>query len=291
MNHAILVEGFGNGQITQSVINVLDSSNIDFFIHWDVKSKLPEFTSKKSRIYFLHRKNVHWAGTSLMDVEIALLKEASKNGYDYYHLISSSDMVIMSYQYFNDFFAKHYGINYINFDSNPEKFKWRMKYYFEFQSLDIPRRLKYWLQEINGCVQSIIGIDRTKKYKKINFGKGEHWVSITSDLVSKLVSSKSIYYVDKFFRKTFISDEMWLQTMVNTYFKSDINIKNLNSCAQNARLINWEKGNPYIYTSIDLDYLGNMIDTEFAFVRKVDLELARSIEKVIREGKDVVENK
>ena len=43
MKHAILVIGYGNSaEILQKSIDILDSYNIDFFIHWDARYNLPQ---------------------------------------------------------------------------------------------------------------------------------------------------------------------------------------------------------------------------------------------------------
>lgn len=43
MKHAIMVVGFGNDtSILQKTINILDDTDIDFFIHWDAKYSTPK---------------------------------------------------------------------------------------------------------------------------------------------------------------------------------------------------------------------------------------------------------
>lgn len=64
VRHAIMVWGSGNNSsVLQKTINFLDDSEIDFFIHWDLKYKLPELTAHKSNIFFIPRMKVYW-GTS-----------------------------------------------------------------------------------------------------------------------------------------------------------------------------------------------------------------------------------
>lgn len=46
MKHAVCVIGYGNqANILQKTINVLDDKDIDCFIHWDARYKIPSLQS------------------------------------------------------------------------------------------------------------------------------------------------------------------------------------------------------------------------------------------------------
>lgn len=66
MKHAVCVIGYGNqANILQKTINVLDDKDIDFFIHWDARYKIPSLQSNLSTIYFVkNRIAVKWGGQS-----------------------------------------------------------------------------------------------------------------------------------------------------------------------------------------------------------------------------------
>ena len=107
LKHAILVEGHGeNANVLQGTINVLDDDDIDFWIHWDKKNKEPILTSKKSKIKFIKQRTNMWGSDSQILVEKQLLEAVSGLNYDYVHLISSSDIPLMSRDHFKSFFTK-----------------------------------------------------------------------------------------------------------------------------------------------------------------------------------------
>ncbi|QGG58971.1 hypothetical protein [Loigolactobacillus bifermentans] len=100
---AILVEGHGNPNITQAMINLLDSDSIDFYIHWDLKSAKPSFLSNYSKIHLVPRRKVYWGGQSLTFVTLDLIKFAIQGEYDFYHIVSGQDMCLMDKQHFETF--------------------------------------------------------------------------------------------------------------------------------------------------------------------------------------------
>ena len=54
--HAICIMGFGSPNIARKIIEILDDKDIDFFIHWDKKSDLPDFKAKFSNISRLPKR-------------------------------------------------------------------------------------------------------------------------------------------------------------------------------------------------------------------------------------------
>ena len=56
-----MVLGSGNNaEVLQKVITHLDDSDIDFFIHWDLKYKAPKLRANDSHIIFIPRMKVYW---------------------------------------------------------------------------------------------------------------------------------------------------------------------------------------------------------------------------------------
>lgn len=107
MKHAIMVMGSGyQSGVLQELINHFDDHEIDFFIHWDRKFPLPSLNSKYSKIIFIPRIKVYWGTCTQIYAKKELLKNvrAYKRKYDYVHLISSSDIPLMTKEYFKLFF-------------------------------------------------------------------------------------------------------------------------------------------------------------------------------------------
>lgn len=93
-------------------MEILDDERFDFYIHVDKKSAddghwLTDIC-KKSKVFFTDRIPVYWGHHSQTQTEMILLKAAVKANipYDYYHLISSVDMPLMTPGEIDDFFEK-----------------------------------------------------------------------------------------------------------------------------------------------------------------------------------------
>lgn len=105
-----MVLGSGNdARVLQKLIKHFDDSEIDFFIHWDLKYNLPKLIARKSRIIFIPRIKVYWGTSSQIWAEKRLLENIwkSKKNYDYVHFISSTDIPLMTTEYFKSFFNKN----------------------------------------------------------------------------------------------------------------------------------------------------------------------------------------
>lgn len=288
---AILVEGHDDGKVTQEMINVLDDEAIDFFIHWDKKSTTPIFKSYHSKIHFIPSTKVYWGGNSLMAVEIALLKYASEGKYAYYHLVSDSDMPMMTSQHLKSFFNEDNKKEYINFDVTGNSYDWRMKYYYFLEKVALPRKAKYQLQLFLCQLQKILGINRLSAIPSFKFAKGEHWVSISDELLTYLLREGLLDQSMNLFKNTFISDEMWLQSVVeNSPFLPQVNVSK-KAILTNSRMIDWKRGNPYIYGKNTFSELKKYFNTELAFVRKVDLDAAQLIANELVRDSDASHSK
>lgn len=272
---AILVEGYGDPTITQLMINTLDSDAIDFYIHWDLKSKRPNFKAMRSKVYLIPRHNVYWGGQSLTFATLALLQTAVKNSYEFYHIVSGQDMTLMNKECFMRFFKKNRGTNFIDIE-NISKYIWRVKYYYFFEKVKLPRKIIYWLAKLNAKLQSFLRVNRLKN-KNLRVGKGEHWASINGSLAKQICQDQCLRKIKNTFKYTFISDEIWLQTVfLNPKYFFNRDESSLNSI-QASRFIDWKRGNPYMFSEVDFAELSGLFNSKYAFVRKVNPELATKI--------------
>ncbi|MFR5371863.1 MAG: hypothetical protein ACLTGK_08775, partial [Eubacterium sp.] len=83
-------------------------------------------------------------------------------------------------------------------------------------------------------------------------------------------------YITKTFSHSYCGDEVFLQTMLfNSPFAKNLYMPH---CGNNqlacARLIDWNRGNPYVFTSSDFD---EIISSDAMFARKFDLNTDRDI--------------
>lgn len=260
MKHAILVIGYGNSaEILQKSIDILDSYNIDFFIHWDARYNLPQLSSVKSHIFFLkNRVSVKWGSWRQIEAELLLLKamKRSSQKYDYIHLISSNDIPLMDVNYFEHYFKKDV---YLGFDTYiTEEIKHRISYFYP-NNVDFRKHVN--IQRFYRYLNILFHINRLKN-KNIKVEKGPNWFSIKGKFIDEILN-----YNNKIFEHSLCGDEIFLQTILSRFKDCRLNYKDVNE--QALRYIDWKRGRPYIFSLNDVEELREKLNTHYAFARKV----------------------
>lgn len=262
MKHAIMVIGSGtSADVLQETINILDDPDIDFFIHWDKKFNLPNLTSKKSKLNLIeNRISVQWGNQTQIEATIKLLEavKISKIKYDYIHLISSNDMPLMTPNYFKKYFKEE---GYLEFTHPVTKnIIQRISYWYP-SNIDF-RKHRYVYRSIK-LVNIIFRINRLKN-KKVKVKKGGNWFSIKYKYIDKILDSDlSIFY------HGYCADELFVQTILPELDKIPDNIPVSNANYQALRYIDWKRGGPYVFKLDDVNELRNVINTKYAFARKI----------------------
>lgn len=258
--HAYLIAAHNEFEILKTLISLLDYEENDIYIHIDKKTKNFNKDSlledvKHASIEFVPSSSINWGGYSQIQYELSLLKEATKKYHDYYHLISGVDLPIKSHKEILDFFDKNYGKEFIEFDDKYEKEKidYRIRYYHLLQDKVGKRggftgKFLYNIERVVVKIQKIIGVNRIKKCKE-QFFKGTNWFSITHDLAIYIVNSEK--QIRSQYKYTYCADEIFLQTIVKN---SEFNNRVVNDC---LRYIDWDRGQPYVFTEEDFDLLIN----------------------------------
>lgn len=228
-------------------------------------------------------------GYTLVEAELQLLDAAASNGpYDYYHLLSGSDLPLASQEFIHQFFDCHQGKEFLTFSEaggydkiyqrvkfHYHQSKWTMRYAnHPFKQLRI--RL---FRKCDITYQKYLGLDY---WKKINGDKvlkyGSQWFSITDDLVHYVLSKRD--WIKQSFQYSYLCDELFLHTLVyHSPFYERVYIKQPvqdipNELQGNLRYINWWDGTPYtwsISSERDCQQLALGIRLGHLFARKFDL--------------------
>lgn len=260
MKHAIMVIGFGNdSSVLQKTIDILDDNEIDFFIHWDAKFKTPKLVSKHSKISYLDPIKVFWGTDTQILAERKLMKTVyeSKCHYDYVHLISSSDMPLMTASVFKNSFKK--GTHYIGFSDINSSYQNRMSFFWPIRHLDVRKSLKgKVIMKMSIIVNNILRINRIKD-KTIR--KGCNWFSMDSKYLGKIIN----YDDFKMFLNTYCADECYVQTILSNLDSDENHDDNFST----KRYIDWKRGGPYTFTTEDVDELSGVLNRDYAFARKI----------------------
>lgn len=288
--HAVLIIAHNQFELLKKLILALDDERNDIFVHIDAKVKDFDFDSfkslpKYSEIHFTDRVNVTWGDFSQVKAEMILLKAAVENQnenkkYSYFHLISGCDLPIKSNNEIHDSFNNNNGKEFIHFTANDVTAQsiGRIRYYHFFRNKRnfVRKALSYFVLQI----EKLLGVNRLKK-EGIMVQKGCNWFSITGDFAQYIVEN-----MDKWktvFKYSYCADELFIQTIfINSPFKDNLYMKNCNnnhlSC---ARLIDWERGNPYVFRKEDFDLIKS---SSAMFARKFNMDIDSDIVDMIIES-------
>lgn len=264
VKHAYLILAHDDVPLLQLLLNCIDDTRNDIYIHWDLKSgNVPQVAVNRAGLFFLEdRISVSWGGYSMVEAEYCLFEKAIKNGpYAYYHLLSGRDLPIKSQDYIHSVCNVQAGTEFIALaDALQEELDYRVQHYFLF-----PERFKganlfqRFARKAFNKIQDLTHYRRTD----IRVFKGSQWCSVTQDFVEYLLMQKSI--VNKLFSHTFCPDEMFVQTVAkNSRFATRIKPANT-EFEGNMRFIKWINGALLPITEGDVPALK---DSDRWFARK-----------------------
>ena len=277
---AILIMYHNDYNILEKLLKQIDNDNFDIYLHVDKKVKKFDFEAtkkilEKSNLFFVKRLNVKWSTFSQIKCELNLLKEASKNNYTYYHLISGNDLLLKDSEEIYQFFDKNKGkefIAYSDLKTISDQVLERIKY---FHILNKNRRHNNKIIRILSTkvyykllsIQKKVKINRIKDIN-LEFRKGANWFSITDELVKYILTKEKEVY--KIYKYSNCADELFIQTIVyNSKFKEKIFNDYQDEHQNIKRYIDWERGEPYTFTIEDYQEL---INSNCFFARKFSSE-------------------
>lgn len=302
MKHAFLIIAHNNWNQIRQFISAVDNLNCDFFIHVNKKIALEKHTiedvqqgAQKSKVFFTDRVPIVWGRAGICKASIILLEQAYiYRKYDYYHLMTGSDLLLKSFDEFDSFFEQNlynndsggeYRTNYISSGLPNRKVLSRLLYYNFFISQwrnpnRIVRKAATLTNSALCLLQSIIGINRVKN-SEFSLFYGSSWWSI-SDEFARYYLREAKKFIDIFSDKTFAIDEFCPQTIIeNSSYKKSLYL-NPNGIERNLRLIDFQRGNgygsPHIWTIGDKD---EILKTNNLFGRKFNSEIDSEIVKVV----------
>lgn len=272
--HAYLIISHNNWIQLQFLIEILQSPRNDFYILIDSKahdfdkdSFLSSFNS--NNIFFSRQIDIRWGDYSQIQAELILLREAiSHSNYDYYHLLSGTDMPLKSQNEILSFFDNNKGYEFVDFDSYTDNALAlsRVRYHYLLQPI-IGRKKVSCLKIIRDLIILVEIVFRINRAKDIehDLGKGSNWFSITDGFARYVLDNED--FIKKHFQNTYCCDEVFLQTMLkrSPYKDNWYGLKNTTIQYQNLCYADWERGKPYTFTKNEFYTLTN---SEYLFARK-----------------------
>lgn len=286
--HAYLVMAHNDFYILEKLVQLIDDERNDIYLHIDKKVKEFPFEEyrtlvKKSRIFFVKRRNIQWGSFTMIKTELELYQAAAQVGYDYYHLLSGVDLPIKSQDEIHSFFDSYRGMEFIachnSYEPRYNDRKHRFQYYHLFNDYGVMRRGIRRLNRILLDFQRVVGIDRYKD--KYEYYFGANWASLTHQAVEILLSHRKV--IHKRYSFSHCCDEVYKQTIL---MNEGVNLfKGENPI---ARLIVWGETDgdwhPKIFTINDYEQLHDSKNCMFArkFSTRVDKEIIDIIYEQVR---------
>lgn len=274
MKHAFLIMAHNNWEQLKKLLFLLDDSRNAIYLHIDKKSHGYESLRyekelKRATLEVIPKYRISWGGVSQIQCTLSLIRHALQSDSEYYHLISGMDLPLHNMDYIDNFFSAHQNMEFVHFSEREpglcESTRNRIALYHPFQEL-LGRKcgpVEFTLANI----QKILGVDRLKNIHYINLAKGANWFSVTKNFARYVIDKWPIYR--KIFSSSYCADEIFLQTiLINSPYRDNIYHPEVDDdYSAIMRLIDWERGTPYIFRTDDFPLLAN---SSMLFARKFD---------------------
>ncbi|MDO5298697.1 MAG: beta-1,6-N-acetylglucosaminyltransferase [Clostridia bacterium] len=300
--HAYLIIVHQHLELLERLIRVLDSDAADFYIHIDRRVREVDESRllacmERSHGRIFRRYKITWGADTLVRCEMFLLKQAARGRYDYYHMLSGTDIPLKTGAQIEAFFEQQTD-SFIEFKEETDHTATleRVRYYYPLQNL-IGRPVKdggIWrglLDQLSyECikVQRALGIDRTKG-APFAYCRGSNWFSLSDELTQYVVQNERL--VRRYFYHCMVSDEMFLQCVAcaSPYRQRIVR--------DNLRLIDWQRTehdgcSPHTFTMEDWPQL---IDSGKLWARKfdprVDQKVIDALYARLEAGKDAADGR
>ena len=279
--HAYLIIAHKDDYTFRTLLNLLDDVRNDIFVHMDLKNikyesyKINDLLKHSVLTHTSKRISVNWGGYSQIEAEMLLLELAIKTGvYDYYHLISGEDLPIKSQNFIHNFFDTHSQYEFVRFENKEFVYQDRVMLYHPFQEKIGRSQSHTILSKADNMLLRIQKTLHVQRNAEIAFQKGTNWFSITDELAKFIVDKKE--WVQRTFCNTQCADEVFLQTIVHNskFAKKLYHSEYDNDLQAIMRLIDWKRGNPYIFRNSDRNELR---ESEMLFARKFDCQVDKEI--------------
>ncbi|AJW64741.1 Core-2/I-Branching enzyme [Elizabethkingia miricola] len=276
--HAYLIIAHHEFAVLKLLLQALDDSYNDIYIHFDKKVKeLPLLKCEHSTLFILeNRINIHWGTVSQIESEYVLFEEAYKNAEQYsrYHLISGVHFPIKKQKEIRVFFEKYENkeiLNFLNTNSYETNMKLGRYHFFlkNYKSPSLKGKLSQFFWHVLLKLQYIFRINKTEP--KVT-AKANNWVSLTSKSVELLIQEKQ--KVLKEFEWSFCGDEYFVPYVLGNHpEKCEV--------INDERLLfnEFVRSSPRILTDEDYNFL---IQSEYLFARKFSEANIVVVERILK---------
>lgn len=257
--HAYLIIAYDNPYQLEQLLSLLEDERNDVFLQSDAKGslQLDQLALRHPRLVILPSMRICWAAFSMIQAELNLLRRAVDGRYHYYHLLSGSDLPLVSQDVIHAH-LEHSNEEYIDFAPEYREFAHfkAASYHFLLETANYRKnRLFHAIRHGLVRLQMLVGLDRSRKSGE-SFHHGSTWFSITHPLAQLVLEQEP--WIARTFRYGLSCDEVFLQTLVmKSPFQARLHDPR-RGMTGNLRLIDWRRrdGNsPYTFRMTDWEEL------------------------------------
>jgi Core-2/I-Branching enzyme len=242
MKVAYLVLAHNNAHLLRRMAKTLSFNDCEIFVHIDKKVDIHEFSGLDGDDVHLSavRVPVFWGDFSQVRAILVLLREALRRSqdYDYVVLLSGSDYPLRSGRYIHAFLSENKGTEFMSLIRIPN----------EEAGMSLAKINRLWIGSdkpilrFSTKVLAKMGLAR-RDYRKYLRGLepygGQTWWALTREACEYVLEFvERNQFVEKFFRTTATSDEMFFHTILgNSAFRSRMR--------RNLHFIDWPSGSSH----------------------------------------------
>jgi hypothetical protein len=226
MKTCFLILAHNNPEQLSVLVEDLVKSNTDIYIHIDKKSDISSFIHlKRKNVFFIkERVEIFWGEFSIVEATLNLLKASIKENYDYYALLSGSDILVQSPEKLINHLKMNKGHEFINIVPMPStklnKPLSRIEYY-NFTEAGFKKLLKSSVASrlLTKIANKLLRNRIKRNYKKRTaiekFYAGSQWWTLSSSAVTLILNYciKHPNFVG-YFKNIRIPDEIFFQTIL-----------------------------------------------------------------------------
>ncbi len=284
MSIAILALGFREPAVLASACSVYAAAGFDVYVHVDAKIDLADYKSRMgdaaAACRFLdERRSIFWAGFSMIEATLDLMRAALPGGYRNYALVSDDSFPIRSPSLLRaKLTTDHQRISARPVQDN-ELFAERYRKFFSF---DHPVTSLHGRTIESACFDDALlarlaRLDARRRAGKADLALhyGSQWCSLTKDAVELVLDiHENRVDVRESFEFSAVPDEIYFQSVLMNFLPG---IKRV----QSPMLVDWSRQpRPFVFQSVE-DIVPR-IGEDHCFVRKVSAKNADLLADLLR---------
>jgi hypothetical protein len=275
MKVAYLIMGHRDPQQILRQMDALRSSAAFFVIHIDkraadsVFAPLREHAASRSDVFLAPRVRCYWGSFGIAYAMVECVNTTVQAGahFDYAVLLSAQDYPIKSGDKIKEFFERNKGSEFIESFELDKPNRWT-GHGGPFQAMN---RVSDWTLFV-GSRHFHLRIPRRFPFGWRPFG-GSQWWGLSRECILYLENTlRSKPQILRYFRHVFIPDESLIQTVIANEPRFSGRIVN-----NDLRYIDWERPNPRMPRTLDMEDFDRLCASPKLFARKFDIDRSRDL--------------